>query len=702
MADTQTLLRALVNAFPPLRFALRLNDYLCYFLRTLLKGICRASLWILGIINTQVGTIFKCTSDFLSKILPSRRTAYRRLDDRRELLLNEPAPHENDNFKSLLVYQVSILLGAALFIFVYFVLIKHHSYITLSVGVILLFAYLIVIENSHSIRSILMLCLPIMFTNRGRALIFCSMIAITASGPMKNLQLNSGELRSSLTCCKQYLIVKTDKFVDRNVVQNLISVEDLIIKLVEHIKEFAQEIKDKVRELLEMAITIERYMILAINKLADVVNRCNARAREIFDNCVKTFDDAYIDCQKKLGSTFDFLCEIVKPVKEVCHVTKFPDSICDLPEAVFAYLDRTIGRQLRHYVQVLENEFYVDIDVEHSYSLNATKSKSLKQVYEGIRLDVERKFWYISLVIKVFNLVSLILVIWILCTATLYHMHFITEINYDNMYIDSYLVEIDRKNREKNKSNASLLFPMSKAHQEHYLKPFGLRMNETEEHKLYIAGLVWLVIMSFVFFFVLADLSLSKLIGLINQLLEEIFKSELPLINIEARGYNRTYTKSVRFNSTSKVRKQTIGLTPTLRPKGTLSGLYRRLMDSIESNIPDDLSMLSSLLECQPVASAPLYDVYLKLVYLAAITLVAVVVEAYALRTRHCIANLFYPRRAKQRAAWLYRKLVDEKPKYDVVDNTTISLNDARDRRSNLVETGVNLLLDRATATRRQ
>lgn len=692
-ARRTTFLRALVSAFPPLRLALKINDYLCYVLQLFVRCILKALQCLYWLVGKQVSAAFKCLNDFLSKVLPTRETEYKRLDGRQELLLDEASQYRQDSFRSRLVYQGSMVMGAALFVFVYFVLIKHHSYITISVGVILFFAYLIIIENSHSIRSILMLCLPIMFTNRGRALIFCSMLAMTTSGPIRNIQLNSGELRSSLTCCKQYLIIKTDRFVDKNVVQNLVSVEDLIVNLVEHIKEFAREVKDKVRALLEMAITIERYMILAINKLAEVVNRCNARAQEMFRNCIRTFDDAYTDCRNKLGTTFDFLCQIVKPVKEVCHVTKFPDSICDLPEAVFAYLDRTIGKQLRHYIRVLENEFYVDIDVEHSYSLNATKTKSLRQVYEGIKYDVELKFWYISLVTKVFNLVSLILVIWILYTATMYHMHFITEIKYDNMYIDNYLTDIDKKNRENNKLGA-LLFPISASHQKYYLKPFSLRMNESEEHKLYLAGLVWLVIMGFVFFFVAADYSLSKLIGLINLILDEIFKSDLSLVDIRASGYNRTYLKSVRFNSTSQLsHRLRPSTTQPLRPAGTLSGLYRRLLDSIESNIPDDLSMLSSLLECQPVSSAPLYPIYLKLAYLAAITFVTVIVEAYALRTRHCIANLFYPRRAKHRAAWLYRKMIDEKPKYEH-DDGSVPGDDINERSDNLVDASARLLLD--------
>lgn len=83
-------------------------------------------------------------------------------------------------------------------------------------------------------------------------------------------------------------------------------------------------------------------------------------------------------------------------------------------------------------------------------------------------------------------------------------------------------------------------------------------------------------------------------------------------------------------------------------------------MDSVETNIPDDVTILDSFETCLPVPRQPDYKDYRQLVCLAVLTLLLVIFEAYAMRTRHCIANLFYPVRAKKRALWLYSKLLTD------------------------------------------
>lgn len=697
----RALLRTFVETFPPLKFALQINDCICYLFKSLISLSWRTTKGIYQFVLSLV----KQVCSIIQKSVPclqSGQTEYERLEKKPNH--KEPIPYRNQLFKRSLTYYGGLFLGLLLYIFVYFVLVKHYTYTTLTVAFILLLIYLVVLENSHNIRSILMLCLPMMFTNRGRALVFCCMLTLTVIGPIKNSQLNINELHKSLNCTKQYSILKTDKFVEANFISGVIEVEDVIFSLVDNIKEFAKELEEKFHQLIELALTVERYMAKVIEKLKDIVNICNTHTQEVYSNCVNSLDFAYNDCTSKLGSTFDFLCEIVKPLREVCSVVKLPDVLCEIPKEVVKFIDMTIGVRLRKYIEIVEKEFYVDIDIDHAYSYNGTKSKTFKTVWKEIKFDVERKFWYVHLITRIFNLVSLILVIWILITATLYHMHFLSELKYDNMYIDSYLQEIDERRKRKsinteseakidmnnntlliqntsspspaspspdedspssNEAKKDYLFPMLANHEKKYLKPFSIWMNNTERHKLYIAGLVWCIIIGYISFFLVLDYGLYQLIELVDFLLREIlFTDELPLVDIQSKSdnqivkYNRTYLSQLRTktksNSTSDYRK-----------RGGLSSMYRRLMDSIEHNIPDDIAILDSLEQCLPKPHQPNFDNYKSLLYLAIFTFGAVILEAYALRTRHCIANLYYPVRARKRAVWLYRKLVKERPKFE-------------------------------------
>lgn len=719
--QNKALLRAFADTFPALKIALKINDLICYLLNSFLKCLFSLIKYLFNLILTLIKKFFSLLVRYIPALDYKTNVRYERLGKKGKKQHDEPIPYKNHRSKRFLTYHCSLILGILLYIFVYYVLVKHSTYFTIAVGLLLMLSYLIILENSHNIRSIIMLCLPIMFTNRGRALVFCCMLAIMISGPLKNSQHNINELHSSLNCCRQYLIIKSDKVVDKNIVQGIMRVEDIIQKLVRHIEEFAEQLKERFKDLLHLAIIVERYIAIGIEKIKEIINVCNRHTEDVFNNCQSTFKYAYKDCKDKLGA-IDLLCEIVYPLNELCKIVRLPDFLCEIPKAFIRFIDDTIGKRLKAYLDLIENEFYFKINIGHDYSFNGTKTKTFKQTFSEIKYDVEQKFWYIHLVNRIFNLISLILVIWILTTATLYQMNYLTELDYDNMYVNGYLKDIDKFRREKhsieqaNNTEVSLstvksisndelsllrnslpedallnnddelivdgtengrnveksfLFPMPKLQESKYPKPFSLRMNDEESHKLCIAGLIWAIIVGYIFFYVLLDFSLFKLIELIQGILSDIlFTSDLPLVDISSK----TGDKEIRYNRTHLHQLRTrLKLERLERVSShgsrSLSGMYRKLMDSIEENIPDDVAILDSLELCLPKAGLPNYTNYKNLSYLALFTFGAVIVEAYALRTRHCIANLFYPNRARTRAVWLYRKLLKEKPKFSVPEN---------------------------------
>lgn len=776
-SKTRSTLRTLVRAFPPLKIALAINDFICWSIKKILEAIGKLFRYIFDVLYSIVKTAFRQLVDLLQFIPWFRRSDnYQRINEPKQH--KEPIPYRNDLLRRSITYQGGIVLGAMLYVFVYFVLIKHHTYTTVAVALVIFLAYLIVLENSHNIRSIIMLCLPIMFTNRGRALVFCCMLTLLVSGPISNAQSNVKELHSSLTCCKQYLLIKSDKYVEKNIVQNMVRIEDLITKLVDNIKKIAAEIKSKIDLIIEMALAIEDHLARALQKLKEIVDICNNHTAELLQGCQKNFSRAYYNCRtSRMSFLIGAFCEILVPLKRVCDTLYVPDVLCSLPAAVVKFIDQTVGQRLKNLVKMIENELYVDIDIKHSYTFNGTKSKSFKQVASEISFDVEQKFWYIHFVSRVFRLVSLILVVWIITTATLYHMHFLSELNYDNMYLDDNLKKVEqykaaekkmdiedqatvrsiisdeevrseldkrsaspnlidltfpgedeqednkdvikqiKNDRDKNKKQAnhedidyfpvhkeskeSSLFPLTKRHQREYLTPFSVWMNKVEISKVKVSGLVWTVIMIYIMFFVALDYILYKLIVIIYDILKEIlFTSELPLVDIETKSgdqvthYNRTHIDWLR-----KRRSQSI------KSDGSRVGLfYRKMMDSIEGDIPDDITILDSLEGCLPKANRPPFKIYKTLIYLALFTFAAVIVEAYALRTRHWIASLYYPRRARQRAVWLYRKLRSEKAKYEDVDDNDYERKVKPDQDKSTgggflaktLELGVRLLTDKA------
>lgn len=816
------LLRSYVETFPPLKIALYINDLICYLVSRIINLfvyiVSQSIKFIYYFARELYQQVYLFTRKLCSALsrcakripwlrdwLEKRR--YEQLKRQKSILpqAHEPVPYASNLAKRILTYHGGIALALALYIFVYFVLVKHHTYTTVSIAFILMLIYLVLIENSHNLRSIIMLCLPIMFTNRGRALVFCSMLAMLANGPIKTIQHNVQELHSSLTCCKQYLIVKSDEHIEGNYVQRLVRVEQIVRDLVGNIKQYARELKNQFEVIIRLAIATEKYIIDAINKLKEIVDVCNRHTDEVFVSCVKKINNLYVQCMT-LFNPFKFnLCSAFNSVENICYPIKLPDVICRLPTQVIDFVERTIGVKLKQYILVLENEFYVDIDIDRKYYYNMTQSKSYKRVASEIKFDVERKFWYIQFIYRAFNFVSLILVIFILSTATVYHMHYLSDRAYDNMYLDESLLEIDehrkRAHRRHNRASRSgneldrvspvgeqtlqisespvdqengpleedentngpirhtdtqslaefdplneigpddddlttaqdredrddpldvvsidqgtdedeqnrreldestgsnsqqeiqeavtesetrgeSLFPLSKAHERQYLKPFSLHMNNFERSKIKWSGLIWLIIVGYITFFLGLDFSLYELIRFLVQTLRDImFTSDLPLVDFQTKKsgldgvnqtitrYNRTYLNSMRNQmNIEKLKLSTMPPTHNesipVAKNSSIQAFYRRLMDSIERDIPDDVAILDSLEQCLPKPQIPLFAVYRRLLYLALLTFGGVIVEAYALRTRHYIANLYYPRQAKHRAVWLYRKMLAEKPQY--------------------------------------
>lgn len=748
------------RSFPSLRFVFWYRDcirslFLCVtrFVTKFVSSCFKAAIFIVNYVFDKLYQASQYTISLVNRQRPNRHASdnhtgvgYNQLVE----LETKPAKESQNRiiFKRLFTYQFSLVLASILYFFVYYVIFKRHTLLNAILAVILFVVYLAIIDNSHELRSIIMLSLPIMFTNRGRALIICSMLAILVQGPVKNSQYNISELQLSLNCCKQYLVIKTENYVNENIVQKVLTVERIIRKFVDNIKQIVDVIKAQLDEIARIALQLADKLEQVFKKLKELLNLCYVKQEEAYENCQNSFKTTYNDCLK-FTKSLDFLCELVKPYSAGCDFILASEVLCSFPAAIADFLDRTVGERIRRYKKKIKDEFYVDIDIEHEYDYNSTNSKPYGEVVQEIRHDIKRKFWYISFIARVFSFVNLVLVIWILTTATLYQMHYIEELGYDNMYIDSKLDDIDqhrveryarKKKRDKkiarrkqaqiielndnNKKDndpdqipitgidinanddeeefvsvdlgsydssptestfkvddevgTKFLLPLPTSQQRKYFQSFSLYMNETEKQKICIAGLVWTVFMIYIGFQVTFDYLIFKVIGLITELIDEIFfKSDLPLIDVqysnsnEHIAINRTYLKYLRekyFNGTKPSANSTIDKLPGFVRNTSIVRMYSFLIKSVKEDIPNDVVLLDSLQQCLPKPNKPDYDVYYKLLYLAIVTLTTVFIEAYALRTRHCIADLFYPLRAKKRSVWLYYKLLREKPKYEILD----------------------------------
>lgn len=690
--DKRYLAEALVRQYPPLALALDINNCICGIFRNCIK-----------LITYPLRQICRLSCNYCKKFANQFCTSISPKNGRYELLkpvINPVAaqgaiPYRDDTVKQYMTYYGGLILGFLLYLFVYYVLIKHHSYITIGIALILLIIYMVILENSHNVRSIIMLSLPIMFTNRGRALIYCFMISLTLIGPIQNTHMNVDVLHSSMLCCRQYSTIKVDKSIEQNVMGNVMDMENVINKIVALIKDFAESLREEFKYLIELAMTVDRYIRESIEHLKDILAVCNGNS-SLIRNCLSDFDSKYKEClrkESKSGSTA--FCEQIKSAQEFCQKHISQPLLCQIPRSIMKFLDETIGSRLEKLMERLEHEFYFDIDIKHNYTYKNVKSKQFKQIAREIKLDIRTKFWYLIYLNRFFNLLTLILVCYILLVASLYHMHYLTDLKYDNMYLDYWLKRLDerRKRSINDKSfadydndnlNAKLLFPIGKLQQQAYLEPFSLRMNHGERQKLRLSSIIWFLIFGFCLFFMIMDNSLYTLIDISSEQINKIlFDEDLPLFNVQTSvidesnmlpvttKLNRTYLRKLRNEKLESFRQHYERNSfdksgDFLSEKQRLTSKYRAFIGKIEQTIPDEIAILDSIKSCLPKAYKPNEEIYKNILILGIITLLIVFCETYAMRTRHCIANLYFPNQARRRAIWLYKKMLDEKVKFEL------------------------------------
>lgn len=555
----------------------------------------------------------------------------------------------------LIDYYGGISFGVMCCLFIYFVLVKHHTVTSLTFICSMTLFMALILERSRKFRCILLLALPLLFTNRGRSLVICFVLAMLMNGPVKNTQTNIKELHETLSCSKRYLIVRGREYLDENVLDKILALDDIIINLEHVIREFVDALMRALDDLRENFMIVARSLERMFLWLKRIVDICNEKQNQPFENCNMIFQNAIDDCNIRLGSIFGFLCQLVLPVKQTCYFAKVPNVVCALPAKIADIYEQNIEPELEVMIAFIKEQLYCKINLGHKYSYKKEKSKKIRVVFTEIRQDISDKFAWMRIFSNIFSFLSLIITIWILSRSTLYYMRFKSKLEYDNMYIDNYIYDIERRRSEL---GMRTVLPLNLLQRSHYRRPLDLSMTDDEIHKLCIAGTVWFCIFNYVTFYLSLDYLLFQLCNFILETLKSILEKEL-LIETELHMNDDAY-------QTNKLHEQILTRhhqqqEARINNQTKLANFYIQLGKTIGGSLPNQTSASSALRDCLPKIREPDFATYQCIGYFALFTFLTVIAEAYTLRSRHCIASLYYPSRAKERAVWLYQKLLQEK-----------------------------------------
>ncbi|KAK2157203.1 hypothetical protein LSH36_196g09007 [Paralvinella palmiformis] len=269
---------------------------------------------------------------------------------------------------------------------------------------------------------------------------------------------------------------------------------------------------------------------------------------------------------------------------------------------------------------------YVRVNVTITAEMNVNKTKTIKGVKADIRQDLDEYLWP---VVRVFMsnlplMTSLLSVPWIIFRAHRYVAKYVTDLSFDNTFLDYELEEIDRRRKHKDKT---YLFPLETWETFRYITLFTLRLNVVELFGLVRAFIRVLLLVSVIISLFYMDFGLYYLTASIK----------LPL-NVGVASESRQYIEVQGNGSVHNILAAMVNFT-----------------SRAHTVIPD-------LSPCRPRVTEPNYEQYCRIaIWCVTYGLFEIVVITWRRRMYHVVAAAVYPERQKLRARWLALHIMAER-----------------------------------------
>ncbi|KAL6265156.1 hypothetical protein P5V15_005242 [Pogonomyrmex californicus] len=535
------------------------------------------------------------------------------------------------------------------------------TYTSIFLGAFLVVVLSIGCASSIQIRCICLLTIPTFLGRAGRIVLRALILGYLIAGPVFNVTYNGKEVVRTFACTTQltYNLTKT-RFdlmfkpfqqamlgmkADANELKDtLSSVRDVMGPIVEEIEgeeemrrlkeenDYLDELQDDTRRSDEIEEKHEKEIATAKSE-ADVYEakykkkieaRCEEQLTHGAERCRDMFGDAYNKCYDTVTVFAAWLLCWPMKLTFVCNLVQAlgGSNICD-PEGKVdpgigegyvalkkardtfgkSFKDAKLQYKIKKMPVVLDLHDATDAAQAVMHEFNARR-----KVFESVMMIIKRCLSFIFLRI--------------ILNAQEYHDKYLTEIEYDNIYVTSYFRKIDA--RRKARSSLTLL-PLKKIERSSFVNPYSLRPSKIEQ--VHLTGQTVKLILEII--------SVTTFI-----LLDRLFFEALDLVR---RHAYMEYTQVGHHDMTLEVR----GI-------GVIASLIRSVIRGF--NVKRRVKSVVTNSACLPRASKVPNYMILKIysIYLTIWTLLFT--TAYTQRLRRVICSFFYRKREKRRVLYLYNE----------------------------------------------
>ncbi|XP_063830958.1 protein sneaky-like [Ostrinia nubilalis] len=510
----------------------------------------------------------------------------------------------------------------------------------------------------EQLRCISLLTLPMYCGKPGRGVLKAVVLTYVIAGPITNMGLNAKEVVRVFACSTQlsYNLSKTR--------YSLTSAP--FKKAIFDLRTEVSQIKDTIRSIRDVVTPIEYEME---NQNEMYQNRKRKYEHFVLNNSspddkqqLPNFEDKdYYQalyskkleyrCQNVLSRASTFCMEIFASVYEQCQVTSHDASwvlwrpvevarVCNIKETIgdedicdnSKYMNPGLGEgydELKKAKKILAD----NKDVSLQYKINTVRElydiQDAKETGDRVMHAFEEKYIIMRTVITAVNVCVALLFLRIFLAAVTYHDQYLTNIEYDNVYVTSYFKRIDARRKKKDKYT---LLPLKKMERSKYVDVHSFSYKSSEREKLVTHIL---------------KVTLEVVTATTFVMLDRLFYEALDVVRQHAAS-------SLPGDANRDLEIQVEGT-------GTLASMMRKVLGSLNNSGQSAHEVSNSACLPRPRLMPPLFYVKIYGGYLWIVLLLYV--NPYTVRLRRLICSYFYPCREKQRILHLYNDILKKRMK---------------------------------------
>ena len=462
---------------------------------------------------------------------------------------------------------------------------------------------------SRHTRCILMLIMPGILAGRGRAILSTVALGLIIEGPVNSINYNINQVIESIVCMYNSMKNMACRFTDQ--------IQADMIYIASMAKEIQQKIKDDLKEIQEEAKLASDAVKRDLEKRERQLKEHLEKAKKDLERIKNIFYLINSPCDKlesAISSVRGFFNDFFR--KRRRRSVKICGATVPFPDVKIENMDIDAVNKLNKWAQDLVPDFNVKVGGSPDISklLNVPSISDIRRKLSNIIKDSFSSFrYYLAYTKKCFMFISLIC---LAISAVHYLLSYYSDDAYDNRFVDDTLRNLWRhENYEK-------LTPIRRWElNEKFQVTSSIKLSKKELKRMVTRALPTMTMIIITLFLVIGDLSLTELLKAL------VANGKFA---ISFKGMEEGFEAEWMFNILNK----------------NMSS-YMKLLKLEKIDVSTD--------PCLPKALVTDKKKNIAILFTLIIMLLSSILDAYAMRLRAKICNIFYETRAKERAIYLHK-----------------------------------------------